>query len=75
MPPLVDDEEVKLLPEEIFAERIKLNPQKRTNKGTGLKVLTRNKLLARFSILLAQIKFGSNLYKWNETNNISYEST
>ena len=56
MPPLVDDEE-------IFAERIKLNPQKRTNKGTGLKVLTRNKLLARFSILLAQIKFGSNLYK------------
>ena len=35
MPPLVDDEEVKLLPEEIFAERIKLNPQKRTNKGTG----------------------------------------
>ena len=63
MPPLVDDEEVKLLPEEIFAERIKLNPQERTNKGTGLKVLTRNKLLARFSILLAQIKFGSNLYK------------
>ena len=63
MPPLVDDEEIKLLAEETIAERIKLNPQKRKNKGTGLKVLTRNKLVARLSLLLAQIKFGSNLCK------------
>ena len=31
----------------------------------GLKILTPNKLLTRFSILLAQIKAGNNSYKLN----------
>ena len=46
MPPLeADDEEVKLESEETVAERVKLNPQKRKNAGTGLKNLTPNKLI------------------------------
>ena len=53
MPPLEDDEEVKLEPEETIAEKSKLNSQKRKNEETGLKTLTRNKLLSRFPILLA----------------------
>ena len=36
MPALEGDEEVKLEPEGIIAERIKLNPRKRGNEGTGL---------------------------------------
>ena len=36
MPPLEDDEEVKLEPEENIAERIKLNPRKRKNEEAGL---------------------------------------
>ena len=50
-------------PEETIAERVKLNPQKRKNKGTGLKILTPNKLLTRLPILLAQIKAGNNSFK------------
>ena len=63
MPPLEDDEELKLEPEETIAERIKLNPRKRKTTGTGLKVLTPNKLLTRLPIILAQIKAGNNLNK------------
>ena len=36
MPPLEDDEEVKLEPEENIDERIKLNPRKGKNEGAGL---------------------------------------
>ena len=40
---------------------MKLNPRKRKNEGTGPKMLTPNKPLARprLSILLAQIKAGN----------------
>ena len=38
---------------------MKLNPQKRTKSGTGLKTLTPNKLLTRLPILLAQKKAGT----------------
>ena len=51
MPPLEnDEEEVKLKPEETIAKRVKLNPWKRKNGGTGLKILTPNKLLTRYPI-------------------------
>ena len=60
---LEGDEKVKLKPEEIIAERVKLNPRKRKNEETGLKILTLNKLLTRLPILLAQIKAGNNFYK------------
>ena len=63
MPPLEGGEEVKLEPEETIAERVKLNPKKRKNEGTRLKILTPNKLLTRFSILLAHIKAGNNSCK------------
>ena len=73
MPALEGDEEVKLEPEGIIAERIKLNPRKRGNEGTGLKILTPNKLLTRFLILLAQIKAGNNSYELkNEIRRILY---
>ena len=65
IPPLKDDEEVKLKPEESIAERAKLNPQKRKKNKIGLK------------ILLAQIKLGNNSYKlkkWNQTNARSFVS-
>ena len=42
---------------------MKLNPRERKYEGTGLKILTPNKLLTRLPILLAQIKAGNNLYK------------
>ena len=42
MPPLEGDE-IKLEPKETIAERVKLNPPKRKNEGTGLKILTPNK--------------------------------
>ena len=48
--PQEGDEEVKLEPEETFAERIKLNSRK--IKGIGLKNSTPTKLLTRFPILL-----------------------
>ena len=56
MLPLEDDEEVKLEPEETVSERAKLNSQRRKNAGKGLKILTANKLLSRFSVLLAHTK-------------------
>ena len=55
---------MKLEPEEIISERVKLNPRKRKYEETGLKILTPNKPLTRFPILLAQIKAGNNSYKW-----------
>ena len=71
--PLEDDEEVKLESEETIAERMKLNPWKIKNEGTTYKVLTRNKLLTRLPILLAQIKAGNNSYKLkNEIRKILY---
>ena len=54
--PLEGDEEVILGPGETIAERIKLNPQKRKITGTGLIILTPNKLITRLPVLLAQIK-------------------
>ena len=50
MPTLEGAEEVKLEPEQTIAERVKLNSQKITIIGTGLKILTPNKSLARLEI-------------------------
>ena len=61
--PLIPALEGNEEPEETITERVKLNPWKRKNAGTGLKILTPNKLLTRLSILLAQIKEGNNSYK------------
>ena len=73
MPALEGDKEVKLEPEETNAERIKLNPRKRENEETELKILTPNKLLTRLTILLAQIKAGNNSYELkNEIRQILY---
>ena len=63
MSALEGDEEVKLEPEETIAERIKLSHRKRKNTETGFKILTPNKLLTRFPILLVQIKTENNSYK------------
>ena len=52
MSPLEGDE-VKSEPKEVIAKRVKLNPPRKTE--TGLKILTPNKLLTRFPVLLAQI--------------------
>ena len=50
---------------------MKLNPRKRKNEGTGLKMLNPSKPLARLSILLAQIKAGNYTHKLkNHTNTI-----
>ena len=55
MTPLVSEkEEMKSEPEETIVERVKLNPRKRKKTGTGLKILSPNKLLPRLSILVAQ---------------------
>ena len=52
---------------------MKLNSPKRKKTGTGLKILTPNKLLTRLSLLLAQAKAGSNSYKLkNEIKQILY---
>ena len=40
VPELEGNEKVKLEPEETIAERVKLNPSKRWETGTGLKILT-----------------------------------
>ena len=40
-----------------------LGDEEEVNEGKGLKILTRNKLLTRLPILLAQIKAGNNSYK------------
>ena len=45
MSSLEDDKVVKLNPEELIAERIKLNPQKGKTAETELKILTPNKVL------------------------------
>ena len=63
MLPLEGDKEVKLEPGEAIAEGMKLNLQKRKTTGTGLKILTPNKLLTRLSILLEQIKAGNKSQK------------
>ena len=73
MPPLEDDEKVKLEPEVTIAERVKLNHRKRKNERTGLEILTPNKLLTRLPILLAQMKAGYNSCKLkNEIRQILY---
>ena len=55
MSPLDNDENI--------AERVKLNPQKRKLAGTGLKILTPNKLSTRLPMLLAEIKAGNSSCK------------
>ena len=45
----------------MLKERIK--SPKKTKTGTGIKILTPNKLLTRLIVLLAQIKAGSISYK------------
>ena len=50
--PLEGDEEVKLEPGETIAEKLKLNARKRKIPGTGLKILTLDKLLTRLPISL-----------------------
>ena len=47
MPLLEDDEGVIPEPEETVAKRVELNSRKRKDTGTGLKILTPNKLLPR----------------------------
>ena len=60
-------------PEESIGERIKLNPRKIKATGTGLKILTPNKLLTRLPIRLANIKAGNNSNKLkNEIRQILY---
>ena len=49
--------------QETIAERVKLKPPERKKTGTGLKILTPNKLLSRLSILLSQMKAGNSSYK------------
>ena len=71
--PLEGDEEVKLEPEQTTPERVKLNPRKRKTEGTGLNILTLNKLLTRLPILLAQVKAGNNSCKLkNQIRQILY---
>ena len=42
-------------------------------EGKGLKILTPNKLLTRFSVLLAQVKAGNNSHKLkNERRQVLY---
>ena len=55
MSPLDNDENI--------AERVKLNPLKRKLAGTGLKILTPNKLSTRLPMLLAEIKAGNSSCK------------
>ena len=67
MPPLEDDEEeVKSEPEKTITERVKLNTIKRKKTGTGIKILTPNKLLTKLPVSLAQTKAG-NSYKLKNT--------
>ena len=63
MPAIEGDKEIKLGPGEVIAQKIELNLRKRINTGTGLKILTPNKLLTRLPILLAQVKAGNKSYK------------
>ena len=41
---------------------MKLNPRKRKNERTGLKILTPNKLLTRLPMSLGQVKARNNTY-------------
>ena len=52
---------MKSLPEETTAERVKLMSQKiKIQKtGTGIKILSPNKLLTKLPVLLAQVKAGN----------------
>ena len=61
--PSLECDKVKLEPEETIAKIVKLNPWKRENEGTGLKMLTTNILLTRLPILSAQINARNNSYK------------
>ena len=56
--PLKGDQEVKLEPEQTIAERVKLNPPKRKETGTGF-----NSKQTIDNSLLAQITPGNNSYK------------
>ena len=56
------DKELKLQPKETIAKRMKLNPRKRKNERTGLKILTPNKLLTRLPMSLGQVKARNNTY-------------
>ena len=74
MPRLEGDEKIKLEPEETIAERVKLNPWKRKNEGTGLTVNSKqiinqipNISTSKSSKQFKQIK------NWNKTNTISFK--
>ena len=70
---LEGDGVVKLEPEETILKRVKLNAQKINNGGARLRILTPNKLLINFPMLLAQSKAGNNSYKFkNEIRGILY---
>ena len=65
---------MKSLPEETTAERVKLMSQKiKIQKiGTGIKILSPNKLLTKLPVLLAQVKLEIFMQseKRNQTNTI-----
>ena len=61
--PSLECDKVKFEPQETLAQIVKLNPWKRENEGTGLKMLTTNILLTRLPILSAQINARNNSYK------------
>ena len=70
---LEGDGVVKLEPEETILKRVKLNAQKINNGGARLRILTPNKLLINFPMLLSQSKAGNNSYKFkNEIRGILY---
>ena len=50
LPQLEGDEKAKLDPEQTIGERVKINRRKRKNEGTGLKILTPNKILTRLPL-------------------------
>ena len=56
--------------EETIDKRVKLNPWNKT--GTGIKILTPNKLLTRLPLLLAQTKTWNNSYLKVETKSGKY---
>ena len=51
---------MRVLSQKTIAERANLKSQERKKSGTGLKILTPNKLLNRLQILLAQTKAENN---------------
>ena len=60
---VVSSQMSRLDKDENIAERVKLNPRKRKLAGTGLKILTPNKLSTRLPMLLAEIKAGNSSCK------------